>query len=64
MKVSVFVNSIIKQGARAVVQASNGGEQGPPFVRWELPPEEVDGCRIGKRYSITIEESDVEYQHK
>lgn len=58
MRHAVFVNSIEKNGlGRVIVEASNGKPEGPPFVRFEIPPEAEKDCHIGKRYYITIEET-------
>lgn len=54
---SVFVRSISKRSNdTTVVEASNGSPEGPPFVRFYLPPNETEKCHIGKRYKIIIEE--------
>lgn len=57
MKVSVFVNLVAKSPKGTVVQASNGGDEGPPFVRFIVDPRKEAGVHIGKRYTITIEEA-------
>jgi hypothetical protein len=60
MQVSVFVTSIKKENGsgRVVVEASNGSESGPPFVRFQIQPhQEVFPCVIGKRYYLTIAET-------
>lgn len=55
IKFSVFVESIIKTpSGNAVVTASNGSPEGPPFVRFELPNNEIENVTLGKRYRLTI----------
>lgn len=55
--VTVFVHSIKSNGRGVTVEAMNGGPEGPPFIRFELPQgEEARSCYIGKSYKITIEE--------
>jgi hypothetical protein len=54
MKVTVFVTSINKEGT---VEASNGGLDGPPFVRFKLQSPDLQHCHINKRYHLTIEEA-------
>ena len=54
MKVAVFVTSINKDG---VVEASNGGSDGPPFVRFKLYAPALQQCVINKRFYLTIEEA-------
>lgn len=58
MKFSVFVKSINLEERGVVVVATNGGALGPPLVEFVLPSEQVQDCRIGKRYTVTIEEND------
>lgn len=62
MQWSVFVTSVKKSdtGPEAVVEASNGSPDGPPFARFEIPPHMVEDCRIGKRYRIIVEDPDKE----
>ena len=56
-KVSVFVRSIhTNPWGGVTVVASNGGLEGPPYVRFNLPPVRVKDCHIDKRYMLTIEE--------
>jgi len=56
--VAVFVNGIAAQrpGSGFVVEASNGSDDGPPFVRFELPAELVSKVTIGTRFRLIIEE--------
>lgn len=56
---SVFVVGVSRQGGMAVVEAANGSESGPPFVRFQLQPAYLERCHIGKRYNITIEDPDL-----
>lgn len=57
MKEAVFVRSInTTEHGHVVVEASNGGPDGPPFVRFQIPRDWVDKCYVGKRYSVTVEE--------
>lgn len=51
---TVFVSSIVKTPAGITVEASNGSETGPPFVRFSLLPAFAAECRIGKRYTMTL----------
>lgn len=54
----VFVNSIVKTLQKGVImEASNGSPEGPPFIRINLPQEDVDECHIGKQYQIIIKEA-------
>lgn len=56
-KVSVFVRSVKNTYTGALVlEASNGGYDGPPFVRFNVPASKAQECYIGKRYILTIEE--------
>lgn len=59
MKHSVFVISIVNNGQGVIVTATNGGPEGPPYVRFKLPndAEQVERCHIGKRYNLTVEEA-------
>lgn len=58
-EVSVFVSSVKRMtaGPGIIVEASNGGPDGPPFIRFELQDSYSDKCYIGKRYIVTIEEA-------
>jgi hypothetical protein len=55
-QLAVFVKSIVKGSFGTIVEAVNGSEDGPPYVKFQLPVEEVSSCFIGKRYLLTIEE--------
>lgn len=58
MQTSVYVKSIrTKEGGGIIVEACNGGPEGPPFVRFELPSGESRNCTINKRYLLTVEEA-------
>lgn len=59
MKAVVFVNSIQKDQARGgvLIDASNGGPEGPPFVRFVEEAHRAPEIHIGKRYEVTIEEA-------
>lgn len=58
MQVSVFVNSIKdKEFGGAIVEASNGNPNGPPFIRFELSHADALICTLSKRYILTIEEA-------
>ena len=58
MQFSVFVHKIINTKAQGViVEAANGSEEGPPFIRFTLPNSQVKDCYISKRYVVTIEEA-------
>jgi hypothetical protein len=58
MKVFVFVNSIKSSSGINVVEASNGKEEGPPFIRFEIPSTDIEFCHIGKKYLVDIEETE------
>jgi hypothetical protein len=59
MSVSVFVTSIEKTDHRGtIVEASNGGKEGPPFIRFSILAGKEKEVFIGKRYNITIEEAE------
>jgi hypothetical protein len=59
MEWHVFVSSIAKQdNGQIVITASNGKMEGPPFVRFTLSTEESKKCFIGKRYVVSIKETD------
>src|SRR3982751_5206673 len=53
----VAVDSIVKNGTRTTVSASNGGNGGPPSLTWQLPYIDVEKCHIGKRYEVSINEA-------
>lgn len=58
MQVSVFVTSILQlTNGGAVIEASNGALDGPPFIRFELGIADARTCVLKKRYFITIEEA-------
>jgi hypothetical protein len=59
MRHYVFVRAIKKtEQGPVVVEASNGGPDGPPFARFELAyGKETADCHVGKRYRLTIEEA-------
>lgn len=54
--VSVFVTSIVKEptGGRIIVEASNGGHTGPPFVRFDVQAWEAAGIVLGQRFNVKI----------
>lgn len=53
----VFVNAVVVDGlGRIIVEASNGKKEGPPFVRFELPRENIETLRIAHPFVVTIEE--------
>jgi hypothetical protein len=52
---SVYIKSLIKTGAGIEVTASNGTENGPPFVKWIVTdPVEIYKLRIGRRFRLKI----------
>ena len=58
MEIYVFVFSIKRDNIGIVIEASNGGAEGPPLVIFRLKHSEAQQCYIGKRYKVTIEETD------
>lgn len=58
MRIYVFVKSIDEENGKTIVEATNGGPLGPPYIRFELHQTMVPNCKIGKRYSVVIEETE------
>lgn len=59
MNMAVFVNSLVKQpNGTVTIEASNGGPEGPPFVRWSVPTHYAHNIRIGQRFFMIITKSE------
>jgi hypothetical protein len=58
VRIYVFVKSILEENGKTIVEATNGGSNGPPYIRFELHQSMVPNCKIDKRYSVVIEEAE------
>ena len=54
--ISVFVKSInpMPGTTKYVIEASNGGREGPPFVRFEVTGEEARNLKVEDRLVLTL----------
>lgn len=58
LQFSVYVNLIRKNYGRTLVRATNGGDEGPPLIEFEVPSQERTNVYIGKGYTVTVESHD------
>lgn len=53
---SIFVNKLEATSGGVIVEASNGGPNGPPFARFKVETRLARNLVIGKRFSLEIRE--------
>ena len=60
MEFRVYVNMLKSTGDGILVEAANGTEHGPPFVRWKMSSSDLSRAGeqpyIGKHYVVTIKD--------
>jgi hypothetical protein len=58
IKTTVFVTSVAKKNGKVIVEASNGGPDGPPKIVFELGGSLglIQTLFLDKRLTITIED--------
>lgn len=56
MEFSVAVRRINREGIHVIAEATNGSDTGPPLIRFNVHPDDISRCYIGKQYILTIEE--------